>query len=283
LPDRVIEPGSTPSAYQGGSGEPLVLVHGINASWRVWRPVLAALEAEHDVFAPTLPGHRYGPPLDAGQAVSIDALADGLERILDAAALDTAHLAGNSLGGWLAIELARRGRARSVVALSPAGGWTSARDLRRVIRLLSNARALMARRDALGLDDFMRRPRFRRLALRQGMTRGDLIPVQDVLDMIADADGCSAFSGFVEWIRGAEPIQPVRRPPACPVRVAWGEYDRTIPFARYGRPLLAALDGAERVTLAGVGHVPMYDDPALVARAILEVSNGKEQDVEPVD
>jgi pimeloyl-ACP methyl ester carboxylesterase len=277
----------TQAAYRGGSGEPLVLVHGINASWRVWRPVLAALEAQHEVFAPTLPGHRYGPPLDAGQAVSIDALADGLERILDAAGLDTAHLAGNSLGGWLPPHPPPRGRARSVVALSPAGGWTSARDLRRVIRLLSSARALIARRDALGLDDLVRRPRFRRLALRQGMTRGDLIPVQDVLDMIEDADGCSAFSGFVEWIRGADPIQPARQPPACPVRVAWGEYDRTIPFARYGRPLLAALDGAERVTLAGVGHIPMYDDPALVAHAILEVSKGnspeQEQDVEHVD
>jgi alpha-beta hydrolase superfamily lysophospholipase len=249
-----------------------VLVHGINGSWRVWRPVLAALEAHHEVFAPTLPGHRCGPPVDPGRPVSIDALADGLERILDAAGIDTAHFAGNSLGGWLAIELARRGRARSVVALSPAGGWTSARDLRKVIWLLSSARALLARREALGFDDLMRRPRFRRLALRQAMTHGDRIPAPDVLEMLDDAAACSAFSGFIEWIRGAEPIQRARQPLRCPVRVAWGEYDRTIPFARFGRPLLTALDGAEHVTLAGVGHVPMYDDPALVARTILEVT-----------
>jgi alpha-beta hydrolase superfamily lysophospholipase len=267
----------TAPAHRGGSGEPLVMLHGINASWRVWRPVLPALEAEHDVFAPTLPGHRCGPPLDAGSAVSIGALADGLERVLDTAGIDTAHFAGNSLGGWLAIELARRGRARSVVALSPAGGWTSPRDLRRVIRLLSNARMLIARRDALRLAALMRRPRLRRLALRQAMARGDRVPVLDALELIEDADGCIAFSGFVEWIRGAEPIQPAGRPLACPVRVAWGEHDRTIPFARYGRPLLDALDGAEHVTVAGVGHIPMYDDPALVARTILTVSKGTAQ------
>jgi pimeloyl-ACP methyl ester carboxylesterase len=276
-PGDAVLRGDRAPAYRGGSGEPLVLLHGINGSWRVWRPVLPALEAEHDVFAPTLPGHRYGPPLDAGSLVSIGALADGVERVLDTAGIDTAHLAGNSLGGWLAIELARRGRARSVVALSPAGGWTSPRDLRRVIRLLSNARMLIARRDALRLAALMRRPRLRGLALSQAMTRGDLVPLQDALELIEDAHGCIAFSGFVEWIRGAEPIQPTGRPLACPVRIAWGEHDRTIPFARYGRPLLAALDGAEHVTLAGVGHVPMYDNPALVVRTILAVSKGTVQ------
>ena len=136
---------------------------------------------------------------------------------------------------------------------------------------------MIARRDALGLTKLMRRPRFRRLVLRQGMTRGDLIPVQDALELIEDADGCAAFGGFVEWLRSADPIQPARQPLACPVRVAWGEQDRTIPFARYGRPVLAALDGAEHVTLTGVGHIPMYDDPALVTRTILEVTKATNQ------
>jgi alpha-beta hydrolase superfamily lysophospholipase len=264
-------------AYTGGSGEPLVLLHGINASWRAWRPVLPALEAHHEVFAPTLPGHRYGPPVDSQRPVSIDALADGLERILDAAGLEDAHFAGNSLGGWLAIELARRGRARSVVAFSPAGGWTSARDLQKVVRLLSGAKALIDKRNALGLDDLMRRPRFRRLALRQAMTHGERIPARDVLEMLDDAAGCSAFTPFVDWIRGTQSIQPALLPRECRIRVAWGEHDRTIPFARYGRPLVAALGDAEHVTLPGVGHVPMYDDPALIARTILEVTTGTTQ------
>ena len=272
LESRRPSSGATAAAYRGGAGEPLVLLHGINASWRMWRPVLAALQAEHDVFAPTLPGHRGGPPLEPGTPVSVDLLADGVERILDTAGIERAHLAGNSLGGWIAIELARRGRARSVVALSPAGGWTSDRDLRRVVRLLEAARTLIARRDALRLSDLMRRPQFRRLALRQAMTRGDLIPAEEVLEMMDDTAGCTVFTGFIQWIRLAEPIRNADTPIGCPVRVAWAEKDRTIPFARYGRPLLAALNGAEHVTLPGVGHIPMYDDPALIARTILEVT-----------
>jgi alpha-beta hydrolase superfamily lysophospholipase len=266
------------ASYRGGSGTPLVLLHGINATWRVWRPLLPVLECEHDVFAPTLPGHRYGPPLADGKPVSVVELADGVEHILDRAGIETAHLVGNSLGGWLAIELGRRGRARSVVALSPAGGWSSRRDLRRVIRLLSSGRALIARREALRLERLVRRPRFRRIAFRQAMERGDLVAAADALDMLDDAAECVAYPGFIDWVRNAQPIAAVDHPPPYPVRVAWSEHDRTIPFARYGRPLVGALPGAEHVTVAGVGHVPMSDDPALVARTILEVTRTADHD-----
>jgi pimeloyl-ACP methyl ester carboxylesterase len=268
------------ASHRGGSGEPLVLLHGINGSWRIWRPVIAALEADHDVFAPTLPGHAGGPALDPEAPVSIDVLADGVEQILDAAGLETAHFAGNSLGGWLAIELARRGRARSVVAFSPAGGWRADRDLRRVIRLLSEARAVLAHREALGLDDLTRRPGFRRLAFRQAMERGDLIPAVDALELVADADGCTAYDGFVRWIRGTQPIASFRDGLPCRVRLAWSEHDRTIPFHRYGRPVLDALAGAEHVTVRGVGHVPMYDDPQGVVKTILEVTKSENREQE---
>jgi alpha-beta hydrolase superfamily lysophospholipase len=256
----------------GGSGTPLVLLHGINASWRIWRPVLGALEAEHEVLALTLPGHRGGPSLKNSQVVSIDALADGVEAMLDAAGIDAAHLVGNSLGGWLAVELGRRGRARSVVAFSPAGGWRHDRDLRRVIRLLAAGRAMMERRERLGLEAMLRRPRFRRLALRPAMERGDRVPAGEAIDLIEDALECAAYPGFIAWIRSARPIESARAQAAHPIRIAWGEHDRTLPFRRYGRPFLDAVRDAERLTLRGVGHIPMYDDPVIVARTILEIT-----------
>jgi alpha-beta hydrolase superfamily lysophospholipase len=258
--------------YRGGSGTPLVLLHGINASWRIWRPVLGALEAQHDVLAPTLPGHRGGPPLNHVGPVSIKALADGVEETLDSAGIDTAHLVGNSLGGWLAVELGRRGRARSVVVFSPAGGWRDSGDLRRVIRLLSTGRAVLERHERLALKALFRRPRFRRLAFRAAMEHGDRIPAGETEDLIEDALGCLAFAGFIAWIQGARPIERWREPAAYPIKIAWPERDRTIPFSRYGRPFLDAIPEAEHVTLRGVGHVPMFDDPPLVARTILEVT-----------
>jgi alpha-beta hydrolase superfamily lysophospholipase len=249
-----------------------VLLHGINASWRVWRPLLDMLEAEHDVLALTLPGHRGGPPLRRGRPVSVQALADGVEEILDTAGIETAHLAGNSLGGWLAVELGRRGRARSVVALSPAGAWRNHRDLRRVIRLMSAGQAMLRRRQRLGLDALLRRPRFRRLLLRQAMEHADRVPAQEIIALVEDAVGCDAFDGVIAWIRGTVPIGCSSRPASYPVRIAWAEHDRTIPFVRYGRPFLQAVPEAEHMTMTGVGHVPYYDDPALVARTILEVT-----------
>ncbi|MEA2421140.1 MAG: hypothetical protein QOF55_239, partial [Thermoleophilaceae bacterium] len=112
----------TPS-HRGGAGSPLVCVHGFTDTWRTWDLVLPLLERHHDVLAPTLPGHAGGPPLPAD--VNHDVLADSVERAMDEAGFATAHIAGNSLGGHVALQLAARGRAESVVALAPGGGWAT--------------------------------------------------------------------------------------------------------------------------------------------------------------
>src|SRR4051812_7182399 len=109
-------------AHRGGSGPPLVLLHGFTDTWRTWELVLPALEQHCDVFAPTLPGHAGGPRLGAAEPA---AFVDAVEAILDAAGLGVVALAGNSLGGYVALELAARGRAISVVVLAPAGGWAA--------------------------------------------------------------------------------------------------------------------------------------------------------------
>lgn len=125
VPDRL----ELTAMHRGGSGTPLLLLHGIGAIWRVWTPVLEFLEPHHDVIAPTLRGHGGGLPLDDTIAPSLDALADGVEEDLDRLGLGQVHIVGNSLGGWLAVELARRGRAQSLVLLSPAGAWNSQRRI----------------------------------------------------------------------------------------------------------------------------------------------------------
>src|SRR4051812_50045120 len=98
----------------------MVLLHGFTATWRSWELVLPALERRHDVLAPTLPGHAGGPPLDGD--VGAEAILDAVERAMDDAGFATAHVVGNSLGGYIALRLAARGRAPSGVALAPAGG-----------------------------------------------------------------------------------------------------------------------------------------------------------------
>ena len=99
----------TPS-HRGGSGPPLVCLHGFTDTWRTWELVLPALERHHDVLAPTLLGHAGGPPLEG--EVSDALIADAIERAMDEAGFETAHIVGNSLGGYVALQLAARGRAR---------------------------------------------------------------------------------------------------------------------------------------------------------------------------
>jgi pimeloyl-ACP methyl ester carboxylesterase len=264
MPDVVVSP-----AHRAGSGSPLVLLHGLTGSWRIWRPTLALLTPRHDVFVPTVAGHNGGPLLQ--DAVTVDAMADALEQTFDDAGIGTAHLAGNSLGGWLALELARRGRACSVTALSPAGGWATRRDFRRVTRMFLIADRF-APRLAAHLGWAIRRPRARRLLLRQVMERGDRIPVRDAVELFDDHAKCTIVEELLATLHFDGGFRAQMAHVKVPIRIAWGDRDRTIPFERYGRPLLTALPQAEHVVLAGVGHVPMYDDPALVADTILQTT-----------
>jgi pimeloyl-ACP methyl ester carboxylesterase len=262
--------GETPASYAGGTGSPLVLLHGFTGSWRVWRPLLPALTARHAVFAPSLPGHAGAEALTPGFGGTIAELADALEAQLDAAGVDRAHLVGNSLGGWMALELGRRGRALSVLALSPAGGWRNEKDLKRVVGLMRGGR-LMMERGGSALTPLVKRPRFRRLMLRSVAEHGERVPPAAVAEMLEEALGCVAFDAILTSIRTGTPL-PAAPAADYPIRIAWSEKDRTIPLERYGRPLVANVPGAELTILPGVGHVPMFDDPELVTRNILEVA-----------
>lgn len=253
-------------AYTGGTGTPLVLFHGLNGSWRIWKPVLPALEARHAVFAPTLTGHRGAPPLAPGPS-GIKPIADEMEARLDAAGITRAHLVGNSLGGWLAAELAARGRALSVTAFAPAGSWTTPRDLKRVGRLLRMAKRSAGRPS---VEKMMARPKLRKALLRPAMNRGDLIPAEEMAGMSADLAACTVLDGLLASLEVTGPLREQAIAADCPVRVAWPVKDRTIPWKRYGIPFAAGIPHAEVIQLTGVGHVPMYDDPDLVVRTVLE-------------
>lgn len=262
---------SPPGIYRGGVGSPLVVLHGFTCSWRIWKPVLPALASHHDVIALTLPGHHGGPAVARDVEVGIAQLADGIERVLDAEGVRTAHLCGNSLGGWLALELARRGRARSVVALSPAGGWREAEDILRTSALLRRS-AWLGALAAPFLRGPLLAPQARRAMLAMAMERGDRMPAGLMLQMLADAGACTIIDQFGEAIHRDGPFAGDMSHVGCPVRIAWGQNDRIIPPDRHGRPLLDRVPDAEFVVMPGVGHVPMYDDPVLVTATILEVT-----------
>ncbi len=252
--------------HRGGAGEPLVLIHGFSGTRLLWQPVLERLHGSFDVLAVNLAGHVGGPELD-GVAPSVTALVDAVERDLDDAGFQNAHVVGNSLGGWVAFELAARGRARSVVALSPAGGWESgSRDERR-LRLMFGRLHRMSTMILPRLNSMVRRPRLRHDMLWQVVAHGERMPPAAAAQMIRDSVGCPVYFELIEAIAKDGPPEDFGDV-TCPVLLAWGTKDRILPTPRYSNRLRQMLPNAEWVELPGVGHVPMSDDPELVADTI---------------
>lgn len=261
-------PNAVPPHFLGGRGSPLVLLHGLSMSWRVWQPVLPMLTDRHRTFAPTLLGHIGAVHTARETQLTIDLVADAVCAQLDEIDIEAAHMAGNSLGGWVAIELARRGRALSVTALSPAGAWARARD---AWRLKSLVRIGFAASRCSLLEELMARPAVRRHLLRNLAVRADLMTDEQVGTMLEDMVACTSHEAFLVHLSRNGPLRKLD-PAPCPIRLAWSSLDRTLPFTRYGRPMAALIPDAEVVMLPGVGHVPMYDNPQLVAKTILDLT-----------
>jgi pimeloyl-ACP methyl ester carboxylesterase len=256
---------------------PLVLIHGLANTGAVWKPVLPALAARHEVIAPTLCGHLGGEPLAEGVEASVSALTDGIERAMDSAGFDTAHVCGNSLGGWIALDLARRGRARSVVCIAPAGGWEhGSRAERRLKRMFTLGRRLNDRL-VPHAERLVSRPGVRRLLLGYDMRYPERLSPAEAAARLRATSGCTVYWELMEAILRDGPPDWLGEADA-PVLVAWPEYDKVLPARRYSRPFRELLRGAEWRDLPGVGHVPIADDPELVARTILDWTAAHERE-----
>lgn len=253
--------------HRAGSGPPLVCLHGFMDTWRTWELVLPTLERQHDVLALTLAGHAGAPPI-RGEA-SDEALIEGVERAMDAAGFEAAHVVGSSLGGYLALKLASRGRAQTVVALAPAGGW--AKDDRSYAELLRLQRTLLEQMRAAApqAETLLSSPAGRRRATGLLTVNYEHIPVQLLVHQLVGGAACTAADALIEhgsrhrWALQAEAI-------TCPVRILWGTEDKLLPWPRAAARYRSEwLPHADWVLLDGVGHYPHLDVPLEAAQLIL--------------
>jgi pimeloyl-ACP methyl ester carboxylesterase len=227
------------------------------------------LAAHHDTIALTALGHRGGPS-PAKLPVRVEHLVDDIEGRLKALRINSAHLAGNSMGGWIALELARRGRARSVTALSPAGTWEAGSEEHRRSRAKLHRTARDTRRGRPLMPLLMRLPSGRRFALRNAATHGERATRQELLALADDLIGCEARADLLDTGEQLAPLDPL----PCPVTIAWSGQDRVLPLQVNGARARELMPGARFIVLDDVGHLPMLDDPELVARTILETAAG---------
>ncbi|MGZ4232718.1 MAG: alpha/beta fold hydrolase [Solirubrobacteraceae bacterium] len=253
--------------HRVGTGPPLVLIHGIGSRWQVWEPVMRRLCQEREVIALDLPGFGASPMPAPGTPPGVASLTRLVAEFLDGLGVQHPHVAGNSLGGLISLELAKQGLVRSVTGLSPAGFYNDreAAYARLSLKLtVRTSRWLAPRADRLCAS-----PSIRTLAFSQVVAKPRLLGAADAAASVRALAEAPWFDDTLPAVAedrfaNGEAIQ-------VPVTIAWGAKDRLL-LPRQGRRAVRMIPGARLVVLTGCGHVPTYDDPEQVARVLLDGS-----------
>jgi pimeloyl-ACP methyl ester carboxylesterase len=254
-----------------GSGDPLLLIHGLGSQYQVWAPVIDRLAAEREVIGVDLPGFGGSPPFPDDVEPNAGNFADAVAGFLDDVGWDKPHVAGNSLGGWTALELAKRGRARSVVGIGSAGFGTRGEQ-----RFSSTSLALQHKGAQLiygAAPALLASPIRRRLILGQVFYRADRMTTEAAVEAIrnfADSPGVGRTLGWIarDQFRGGAQVD-------VPVTMIWGNHEYLLPRReRHAARAERALPGTKTVWLQGCGHTPTWDDPPAVAQAVLDATRG---------
>jgi len=246
-----------------GRGEPLLLIHGISHRRQGWAPVLDRLAEHHEVIAIDLPGHGGSPRFEPGDRPVAAALTDEIEHLLVEIDQPRPHVVGNSLGGLIALEMALNGHARTVTALSPAGFWRGPADFAYIRGLFATVQA--SARVLEPVAPRLAQHRWgRALALGWATAHPTRVTPEamlgDTRNMIASREAIrTIFGGAITYEGDGGDV---------PTTIAWGTRD-TVLLPYQARRARTQLPAAEHVWLRGCGHVPMSDDPDLVARVIL--------------
>ncbi len=268
-----------------GEGEAIVLLHGTGGGRSIWDPIRHRLAEHREVLAPDLPGCGDSPDIHPGTRATIAAFCDATEDWLDDLGVGTCCAVGNSLGGQMALELAARGRATSVVALSPTGFWTGKESLytRTLVGFL-RANAKMSgplvpvlSRSAIG----------RTVLLGTSVGRPAAVTPTGAVEIVRSLASSSGV-GAVNRDANRERVGGIRTSPrsdgdaarfrefgqrlrGVPITIAWAEKDRFLPVRQAARAR-QVLPEASHVILDGCGHLATWDDPQRIASLILSNS-----------
>ena len=256
--------------HREGSGPPLVLLHGIGFHWQAWQPVIGHLSRHFDVIACDSPGFARSDPLPEGVDPTVRAYTDAFEAWFAEMGLDRPHVAGNSMGGAIALELADRAAVASATAFSPAGFWSGPE-----LRYTQLSLGVIAhtphplRAPVLALS---RRKAARAVLFAQLFGKPRQVPDDEAEGALRDAWASPAFGPALEAFNRytyAPPPGDGRAAPGgrAPVTVAWAKGDRLLPYRLQAPRARRLLPDARHLTI-GTGHIPSFDDPDAVAAVI---------------
>jgi pimeloyl-ACP methyl ester carboxylesterase len=246
-----------------GEGPPLVFVHGLAGSWQNWLEQVPVLAREHRVVTLDLPGFGSSP-MPSGE-ISIARYARLLDGLLGELAIDAAAVVGNSMGGFIAAELAIAfpQRVERLVLVSAAGISTYAdpRTARALpaLRLSQRIVAAGAAWAASKSDTVARRARLRQATLALVVRHPSKLPAPLAAEQLRGA----GKPGFVQALASILDYDFRERLPeiACPTLIVWGDGDRVI-NVRDADVFAELIGGSRRVVFEDTGHVAMLERPA---------------------
>jgi pimeloyl-ACP methyl ester carboxylesterase len=250
--------------HREGEGPPLVLLHGVGHHWQAWQPVIERLTGEFDVIACDTPGFGRSAALPASVEPTIAAYVDAFEWFFAELGLQRPHVAGSSMGGAIALELARDRSISSASAFSPAGFWTRAERRYCQLSLAAIQRTPLALRPAIAA--IARTPRGRVALFSQLYGYPARVPAREAVASLRDAWAAPAFAATLDAFRHYRFSAPEQLR-NTPVTIAWGRRDVLLPYRLQAPRARAMLPWATHVTL-GAGHLPYHDDPGAVAQVI---------------
>ncbi len=251
-------------------GDPILLLHPFLLSQSVWKYVAPQLArtGRYDVFAPTMAGHHGGA--HAPILLDVSTLADDVERRLDELGWTTAHIVGNSLGGWVAFELERRGRARTLTGIAPAGGWSmftlaKYEIIAKFIAALPVVLATAALRQKV-----LKLPLSEQISYLAVSATPEVLNAGDRHDLIDDVAHCPAYFKLMVKALTTPGLMEIGDS-HTPTQLVICEKDRVLPAPRFTRHFTRSLaPDAVVTTLKGVGHVPMFEAPDTITGVITE-------------
>lgn len=243
-----------------GIGPPLLLIHGLGATREIWRPQIERLARERDVISVDMPGFGESPLLD--EPPTPWAMGAAISAMCEEIGVVRPHVAGNSLGGWVSLEIAKAGGASSLCLISPAGLWRRPLGPRKV----DTRRWAQRLRPLLGV--LIRNRGAREAMLRTTVGRPEDVPIADARAMIHAWITAPGYEAANDEMRRhiCEDLDRVQ----VPTTIAWGELDRLVgPPRPERRPA-----GSRFIKLEGCGHTPNWDAPELIADLLVESSSG---------
>jgi pimeloyl-ACP methyl ester carboxylesterase len=241
--------------FEGGSGPPLLYLHGAGTFW--WMPVHDLLAHCHRVVLPVHPGFGASEGLDAIE--TMEDLVFHTVDVLDALGLGRVDVVGLSLGGWLGAELALRHQAR----------------VNRLV--LVDAAGVRVPGVAMGNPFMLPAPKVREL-----MFHDPTLPVAKAI--LPDAPPPDRLETVLRGREAAarllwSPAQQYRKLTsrlwriAAPTLVVWGREDRLIPLV-YGEAYAHGIPGARLEVLDRCGHLPPFEQPERFAEIVLDFLGG---------